>query len=315
MKQYIYLKPSPSIQLGHLYEHVFCMQLNALLRSKGLYSFLDYAITGKTYHGGMVYLQIDLYTKRRINIKKLVAKMAIKFDQATVSLGISQIIAEKGVMLGGNGYDKIITELEQLHKQSWVAIDDFDILDAKNIRRKSYPIYTTDQPVSNTKKLKLSINLNTNRDRNMIPLFRQISHLILLNIENAVCDKFGYFACDNSFISDKHSTKLTHIFNVGAAHIEPQAIANTALEIIQSMVKDRALVRFGSQLRSMSYAKKPLEATDFEKNYEDTLVFIGAKGWKSSASPDNISKVLNASSFELIYGKQNANTALIDVLG
>ena len=308
MKQYIYLKQSPLIELAHLYEHIVCIELTKLLCKKNLYIYLDYDIVGKTYNGGLVYLEINQYTNKRINMHRILSNLEIVFNDNIVALGISQLIAEKNAPFGSNGTEKIIVELERLHKSPWVMIDDFNIIDSTNIRRKNSPIYVAEGKLPKQTKLHLSVvydRTTQNSDVNhLTPLFRQLSYLIMSNLEELICNEFGYFGASNSFKNDKQTCKLTHTLQVGVSKVDLESCKNITQNLIESMVFDQTFKRLSHQLRSLSYKQTPHIAVNFEKNYEDTLVFIGSKGWKLVATSENIDTLLSNISFELSYGQQ-----------
>lgn len=308
MKQYIVLKPSLSIQLAHLYEHIICMQINKILRDKKMYLYSDYNLIGKTYHGGLIYIEYSQYIKNRhIDIKKIISKLEIDFKTVVIDIAIRQIIAEKESIVWANNYDNVITELNKLHKEPWVDIDNFGIINAKEIRRKSYPLFLAEGKNPKTKKLSISMLLNEKLGKDqqfLIPLFRQISYLVLTNLENLICDTYGGFGIDIVF-KDSKSVKLTDTIRLASQGlaINENLVAITK-DLISSLVNDGAVKRLVNNLSSMSYINSPDNTVNFEHNYEDTLFFIGSKGWKSIAKQNSINLLLNNSSLEFKLGNK-----------
>jgi hypothetical protein len=314
MKQHIFVKQSPLIQLAHLYEHIVCIELTKLLAKKNLYIYLDYNIVAKTYHGGLVYLEITMYTNKRLDMRKILSNLNISFDENIINLGLSQLIAEHGAILAVKDIETIADELEKLHQNPWTAIDDLGIIDASNFRQKKYPLYITDGKLPKTNKLNLSVvfnhTTNDNKSIQLTPLFKQLSYLIMSNLEELICNEFGYFGASNSFKTDKNTSKLTHTLQVGLSEVNLKDYIKIAQDLIKSMTVDKAFDKFERQLRSISYSKNPDNSVNFEKNYEDTLIFIGSKGWKLIATSENINYLLKNTSFEFSYGKQKEMISL-----
>lgn len=310
MKRYILVKKSPSIQLAHLYEHIFCMQVNKILLSKKLYLHADYDFTGKTYHGGLIHFELTQYTNKIKNVYKLLSKIPIDFDPHTVNLAINQLVAEMETGFKNDGYDNMIVEIKNLHNELWIKLDNFNLLDVKDFRQQSYPFYLSDKTIK-SKKLKLKITF-TGKDRAILPLFRQISHLIMANLENTLCDTYGYFSLEDSFKTNPNQYQLINVFNVGLAdvHLDNNLITKTQY-FIRTMAANNVFNNFAKQLSSLSYEKRPCETVNFENSYEDTLIFIGSKGWKSIATPKNINTILKNSSLEFSFGKQTISAPLI----
>lgn len=59
----IIVKQSKCIQLGHLYEHIFCDHLETFLHNQGVFQYVDYTLSGKTYHGGLIYIEVVFYNE------------------------------------------------------------------------------------------------------------------------------------------------------------------------------------------------------------------------------------------------------------
>jgi len=318
MKQYIILKKSPSIQLAHLYEHIFCMQINRILRDKKMYLYSDYNLIGKTYHGGLIYIEYSQYAKNcHINIKKIISNLKIDFKTNITDIGISQLIAEKESLIWANNYDGVIAELNKLHKESWIDIDNFGIINAKEIRRKSYPLFLAEDKVPKIQKLSISMLLNEELAKDqqiLIPLFRQVGYLILTNLEYSICDTYGGFGIDIIFKEEK-SVKLTDNIRLVSKDLSiDDSLITLTEDLVSSLVNDGAAKRLINNLSSMLYKNGPDNTVNFEHNYEDTLFFIGSKGWKSIANQNNINLLLDNSSIELKLGNKTKDISLLPII-
>lgn len=290
------------------------MQVNKILRSKKLYLHSDYDFVGKTYHGGLIYFELTQYANKHTNLYNLLSKISIEFDKNTVDTGISQLVAEMETSYENNGYENVVTELKKIHEKQWINLDDFGSIDTKSFRRELYPFLAHSVTIK-SKKLKLKIIYKEplcDNERNILPLFRQVSHLIMVNLENAICDTYGYFSLEDSFKAIKNRYELTNVLCIGpVGAIIDKKIVNYAQNLVKSMIRDDVFTRFSSQLRLLSYEKRHEETVNFERNYEDTLIFIGSKGWKSITTLENIDLLLKKSTFEFSSGKQKISAPII----
>lgn len=301
MKHQILLKPSPYIQLAHLYEHMACMYVTSALRSRGFYEYCDFDLVGKTYHGGLVALEYD----RQSNAPNLESLLeTVHITDAAIDIAFSQITAEKGQRLTVTNRASLNEAVESLNRTKWIPVDMFGTLDAQSTRRRSGLIQISDtEPKLHALKLSISLPLNALfGDRRLIPLFRQISHLIAVNLATLICDQFGGFAEENAFTVKKDQTFLSsQIWFTSNRFPNPAQLKETVIELLGQMRKYSAYERLTSQLASMSYSNHSDDTVSFERNYEDTLVFMGSKGWSEVATTVNLSNLLENT--EIIFSQ------------
>ena len=174
MKRLILIKPSSSIDLAHLYEHIFCMHIEELFYNNHLFQYLDYSLVGKTYHGSVVYVDLELYTENAIRLANEVSTLTLTLNKKVLFTAMVQLLAEEEEPLGSTGYDNVKRALEALHKQPWQNVDDIELVDAKEIRKKTSPFYIAEGKARPARKLTTSILLDPDfatSHRELLPLF------------------------------------------------------------------------------------------------------------------------------------------------
>lgn len=304
MQHYIFVKKSPSVQLGHLYEHAIYMSLVDLLSSKKLYEYVDYVLIAKTYHGGLIYLELQAHTKAAGISSRLLHNIDLTLDETRFEVIRSQVSAELSQEIKIKDIHKTIEQIQRLHAQKWQLLDEFTELDATTdeaVDTKSQIF--SGKPIKTT-KLKVSVH-NSNKvklDRNLYPLIRQVSKLLAENLTQTFCDTYGLFNNGDEFIISEERIELETTLLASYPTIDlKDGYEEVTKQLIEAMFRDGAFNRFAKQLRSMSYNKNPLETVNFEGTYETTLIFIGSRGWKKIATDKNIMEVLDHLSIEITF--------------
>lgn len=316
MKRLILIKQSPAIQLGHLYEHIFAAQLYIFLYEHHLFSFLDYHLEGKTYYGGIVYIDIELYTDAAIALSDEILALPITINEETITVAATQILAEKEEPLASTGYEAVKRGLEDLHAQPWQNIDDVEIIDTKDIRKKTGPFYISEGKARPARKLTTSVLLNpefAKSHRELFPLFRQFSWLITASLCGVLADTYGYYSLDDAHKNTRDTIGFINIFKVGNASdiaVDVKETLDTCLEVVHDLQHYDAFKRFMDDLRDVSHYDRSDVAPNIERNYEDTLIFIGPKGWKKTATDENYKLLLKHMSIEVKFGREKKRESI-----
>jgi len=314
MKRLILIKQSRSIDLAHLYEHVFCRHVDELFSNNDLFPYLDYSLVGKTYYGGIIYIDLELYSNAAILLAANISSLDIKTDEAIISVAVDQLMAEKDSIFHSQGYEKVKEALRELHDVSWQDIDTVNLIDVKIFRRVKQPFYLSH--VTNKKASNFTLGIILDSDfassySELLPLFRQVAWFITVVLQEKLSSSCGYYSFTDEFIRNKRITGQYNTFKV--AYITEVNI-NQNLEVckkaIHKLFEHNAFSRFMSDLRNVSYYTDSYIAPNLEKNYEDTLMVIGSLGWQSIATDKNCDSILKHMTISL---KCNKEIASLDV--
>lgn len=317
MKQLILIKKSESIHLAHLYEHIFCTHITTLFYENHLFQHLDYSLVGKTYHGGVIYIDLELYTKAAISFADQISTLDIRLNKTTMSAAASELLAEVQAPLGGAGYNKVKQALKDLHRQPWQNIDDVALIDTKTIRRKAQPFYIVEGKSLPSRKLTVGILLDMNfarSHRELLPLFRQFAWFVTGNLQDVLANKYAYYSLIDAYKNTRQMIGLFNTFKVAHVHdtdVDLPDNLETCLKVVSDLQQHDSFNRYMTELRATSYYNHPSLAVNLEKNYEDTLIFIGPKGWQQIAIAENCELLLKHMSIELKFGREKVSEVLI----
>ena len=316
MKQLILIKQSPFIDLAHLYEHLFCARIQEFFYDKHLFERLDYNLDGKMYHGGVIYIDLELYTSAAIELADQIKPLELTIDEETLFIAAAQLLAEKGEPIGSTGYDNVRSALEDLHDQPWQNIDDVELVDTKRVRKRTGPFYMAEGKPLPARKLTTGVFLDVEfaaSNRELLPLFRQFACIITVNVQNMLGSTYGYYSFEDSYKNTKDRVGMTNVFKVANANdvkVDLPDTIETFLEVVQSLRQYNAFDRYMSELRAISHYDHPDLAPNPERNYEDTLMFIGSKGWEKIATQKNYELLLKHMSIEVKFGRDKISQPL-----
>ncbi len=317
MKSIILTKSHPTIQLAHLYEHLFVGRINQFFYDKGLFKYLDYTVAGTTWdNGGIIIINCDLYSKAAINLIDDIVQLRIQHEDGhkNVSRALTQIVAEEAYTIYVSDSQIVLDELEMLNQQPWQNLDSFSTLDTKTIRQKSKPIYLTTQLQSKPRELKLSLVLDepfAKDNRRLLPLFNVLSHILLYTLSDRVSATTGTYV--KKIGEPTKPTRLTSRLLVSRQEIallDLQDISIVAHKTIEHAVNDQTLQRIVEEFSSVSYNLRPNEAPNTENMLRDCGILIGSKGWKDIATHENLSKLLSNMSMSIRFGKNTQTIKL-----
>ncbi len=238
MQKIILIKTHSSVQLAHLYEHLYCTRLKELFYEHKLYKYLDYALSGTTFNnGGLIEIDIELYTPRAIALSHLLQQQKISTNQAAVSTAFTQILAEEESSISTTGFEKVQKALVGLGKSAWQHIDDFDTFDAKAARQKRPPVYVDYSHRLPTRKITTTLSLERQfaaTHRELIPLFRHIAKLVTFTTQDQLALEHGYY---NDEVTFRSTAQRTHIKSI----LKIANLANETVDLSRDMAHYQAI--------------------------------------------------------------------------
>ncbi|MFE7622537.1 hypothetical protein [Streptomyces sp. NPDC057509] len=315
MKQLAIIKRTPTIQLGHLYEHLFCMRIDSYFLAHHLYPNLDYTLDGRILYRGIIYISLELFTPAAIRLLSHIPDLDVPLDSQAMGIAASQLIAEKEMPFDGHGIDIVRKELEALHAQPWEAVDEVGLIDTKGFRRKEGVFNIAEGNPLPARQLTVAIMLDpaiVANHRELLPLFRQFAQLAMASLRAALPNIHGYYSVRDKFRSEKGYAELVNVFNV--PHGDDTSIGDvmtTCRQTAEDMYQHGTFARMTQELRDVSLLDQSNLAPDEIKNFEDTGVFIGSAGWKEIANDKNRDLLLQNISVEVRSGGNKSRVSIV----
>lgn len=309
------IKQHHDYHIAHLYEHLFAMHLSSCMRSKELYSLLDYDFVAKTYYGGIIYLEISLYSQKAKKEYLDILSAPTKINDSNLEISLKQISAEYEQSIAVDQKNTLLA-LSKLDAVRWEDLNQFTYANQKQNKRD----HTSLVKLGNkhlVRPLRFDIILDSTWDKYnkyYLPLFRVLAIFLQSNLSEDLSNKYGFFSSADNFVNSKNKIFLRNIFTVSHQHesqlIDEADFVEQSLKTISKIDKFNALIEI---LQNVTYSQGDTGAPDFERTMEDTDIFIGGKGWRKIANPSVLKDLIKHTSIQITYKKTSRKINLREV--
>jgi hypothetical protein len=307
MKRLTLVKTSNNHNIAHLYEHIFCNQLEKLFIKNRLINYLDYHYDARTYYGGFIHIQILLFTPAAERVIGQLEQCNPSFDEHTTRMAELEIMAEKQARAVGD-LKKIVKSLQALHVTPWQHIDEVGVINTQDIRHASRVLRFYDAPRSDFRLLSCTASLAREPDLTLEvarPLFRITTDTILNNLTLMLTRDYAYFGYDKSWGYTSSSPRNVRKYRVYKQQVvQLVTITESYEDLIQTILKDRLVEKILAYIGDASY-EQPFGAPDELELYENSGLLVGGAGWREIATPENIMKILHSVDLTLSYAKEH----------
>lgn len=312
MRSVTLIKGHPSVQIAHLYEHLFVMRAKDLFFMKGLYKGLDYWITGTTFEqGGLVKVSYDLYSDAAIALEGDIQKILLDLENTTqISRALSQIVAEEPFVLRITNKQLLLKELSKLNNKPWVIDDEVEAIDTKNIRLRNTHIYLAAEEQVKPRVLKTTVSLDpvfANDNHILLPLFNIFSRWLIFTPDDVIADSNGFYSGDiygsaKTFSVFGELLIAPHLSKV----IDLEVLYKTAKDIMVEMLSPDTLTKLSLDIQD-STAKETDSSImpDRDRILIQTGIYIGLGKLKELASAENLALLAKHCTLEMRFGRKS----------
>ena len=314
MKNIVIIKQSSSVQLGHLYEHLFIHSVNKFFYEKGLFKSVDYGVSGTVYENGLIVIDLSTYNDKAYLLLDEVCALRIDFQSSDdmIIRSLCQISAEESYRLCIPDSTKLVPALMVLDEKRWDNLDSINSINTRSMRRQNKPIFLTNDisPTPRIAKTTLVIDktfFNNNSD--LLPLFVLLSRLLLFTITNNIAEQFGLYSGD--IYTRRQGEEVTSELLVARvselSSLNVEDVRDCARQTIRHMLATDMFTRVQADLSSTSYLDRSCEAPDYELFAKGTGIIVGPSGWKEIATTENMEKITNNMRLEISLGRQKTS--------
>lgn len=296
MKSIILIKQSKNVQLGHLYEHIFCDQVVEHLFDKGIFASVDYLLVGKTYHSGIVVVEFVAYTDVALPYINHVRNFCIDISEDYISTGLNQIEAEEQYYLGYSEFNDIKNGLQLLEASHWQSFSELGIIDTRTWRRSLKTLYISSEALDSTSTILVTLSVNSSEFKKrpeLLALIDRVLSVVGINLQLFLSRETGIYCSDESSAYKNANVVYTLAFKTYPGFTLSQKELSDALNyIVNTLYSAKAFDRLCKSLTSIPPSQEYWNAPSVEWIYKSSLQIVGAHGWKRVAKADNIALIL-----------------------
>ena len=286
MKNTILIKHHSSVQLAHLYEHLFLIKANELLNQRGLFKWVDFTLNGTTFEqGGVISVDFKTYNDMAADCLPDILKLRLEFDEPLIAKALMQIHAEELYELKAGSLAVIKKQLGVIDSMEWQSLDELKIWNAKGIKRTSYPLHLTRVESETPVTTKVSLELNqgfSDKDPLNLALFNIMARFILITATYDIAKETGSYSYQvySQLSGKKVVVELLTASIFRSKSPDMQEIITYIQDTIQNMKHHGAFKRLEADLQGVSYYRNGPQAPDYEQILNDLGLVVGSKGWR-----------------------------------
>lgn len=311
MKNLTILKQYQNFQTAHLYEHMFCAAVHNLFLQNALYAQLDYFIRGTAYrNSGVIMISIDAYTPEAKMLLGEVIDIQLDMSEELLLVAMKQLVAEQKIALRAAKTSRVIAALETIQQLSWTTLDSLTRIDSTS-RMTKWPIYQLDNHVE-TRPIYIDIHINkafTSDNQQLLPLFIRFSQYIGSSTAESLSRLYGYYYEDDYYSKDRLAVRFI-LSTLNSQQVDLEAMMQKVCEHLLKLQDQKPVQRFVCDLQNISYENNALGAPNVESIIEELGIVIGAEGWRTIGTLENIQMLCDVMSIDLSYGRNKLSRRL-----
>jgi hypothetical protein len=286
----IYPKPVTN----HIYEHLFVTTMWRYFDSKGLINGIDYSYTATAFHGGLICLDLDLYSLDAQNLVPQISKLNVSTDKNSLISAITEVCAENEQRFSGNqsDLDALENDIAVLNSITWDDIENTEVITMKNIKlHKNGDLSLKDMASSSFSNALMSVSVASDfikHNKSLVPLIKIIQGLLVRRLGYEVIpETLGWYAYD--FTTDQ-AASYVHLHARKTAEVDASVAMRACKKYLKTYITDEYVSDLQSKLSKIN--ADTYFNLDHYGLYEDHNIIFGQKYLQSTDVLSSIDTVL-----------------------
>lgn len=262
--------------LAHLYEHIYFISLDTILRRCGFFSTIDYSIDAYTEDGEIIF---NIETYADIAIENIIEEATTQFlhNEAILDIAINQLESEHGKSLVFHNINHLKDALHELNAIKW---------NTKSIHKVDNSILSFGDKLE-LKTLQVTCSYS-GIDQKIKPLYRQVAGITLNIFMSDLADTYGGFVASETYKTNEQKDLIGSV--VFKDYIDKTKAKKLFRETRDELSTKGGYKRLLSLLQNISQLYMPPSS---ERTYNDTGVYMNEKKWRLLATQQNLRYVLD----------------------
>lgn len=299
----VYDKRVADTAVAHLYEHIVCDHITQALRSRGLFSYVDYTLIARTYSSGTVTVEFTQYQPSIAKIINTLVNDRIIFNADIINAALLQIMAELNSDITALDEEAVMRELELCNEMEWRVRTSRDDIAYSNSTEPNLIQYT---PVSESlfgiieQKIILAKNAI---DEDLYPLFLVVAKALRSNLQEDIASHSFCFTYEDEFVVDNLSLCDTNRYRIDKRQADG---ITDEIETANNLLKRVQAGRFAERLSASLGQVLDGDSDTSILPAEDEILFklgilVSKVTWQNTASVENINTILDSIKVEFSY--------------
>lgn len=286
----LFTKTVYDTSVGHLYEHIFVDTLTRHLRSAGFFSYVDYHLSAKTLHKGLVTLEVEVYNNSLIEVIDTFLKEPLSIHSDQINGGLLQILAEFSSDIEYLNKDALDERLAEYNKAPWVKGGHSTTPKGNTIVQPSIIYEELNSRAPNT--IEQTLTVDTDKlPKHLWPLSLIVTKALRNNLIEDITASVFCFSYKDTYTMTGDQLVDTNFYRIDKRQASSITIEHkVASRLIQEIKRKGFIERLGESLRtarkdSPEYPVVGEITAKLHMNVADDI-------WKETATSENIRKIL-----------------------
>ncbi len=262
---------------AHLYEHIFCIQVDTLLREAGKFPIVDYDMVAYT-ENGVVYFELIPYSEIDVDTVLNAASTSLSASRHFFDIAVHQIEAEYGNEIIFEDKAMLIRDINAFNKLDWNSPPKFFVAEDS---------VSTGGRVD-VKTIEVTVPYSDRLPKDIMPLTRLVNGITLNVLVSDLADTLGGFVSSQAFATNDTKQLSSQVrLSTRSSNTYIQQLFEQTVKDLQS---DGAYDRLAAMLRDIDTMNQPPSP---EATLKDTGTSMTSAMWRDVANKDNLQKIIN----------------------
>jgi hypothetical protein len=298
MKKVDLVKLTQYVQVGHVYEHVYCRRVSEYMKSRNLYALLDYDMDARTYYAGIISLHITTYTEEALKAIENLLLIDGPISSDEVDGAMLQIFAEKRVDVEYVNKSVVDKELGRLSKMEWTRVDSLTETIQPQLVERDGIIYA-DTSEDNFGVITQRISSAVDDIPSQL-IFAAVSEILAENLREIIPDAIFGFSKEDDFHKDHEGLTNENRYLVDLRHVQTLSVElESTKQLLQQMRESDFVDRLRGQLATALTSPYGLVSENIVRGVLGLVA--GPRVWAGLAVEGTIRQVLNSMEISFQY--------------
>lgn len=308
MKYLALAKPVSDSDVAHVYEHMFATSLTYSMRESGLLPYVDYSFDAKTYHKGILWCELMLFSAQAKHYETLIESHKVAIDDDSINAALLQVMAEKRCDVDSLSKALMRKALIDINARQWVTTENAAIMEG--VVKDESPSLRLVSGKQDFLVLQQDIVIDTmplrgGQSRLLLPLAIVLARIIQATLQEDIPAEAFCYSYGSEWIEVEANLQLRDYYRVDAR----EGIKIDDLKQVATKLKTRLLQPDATRrIRTITDLENtgPTAAPASQDVLEFAGVFVGREYWREHVDVNLIEVALRCITIDFAAHHDNS---------